>query len=41
VFEKSSPGEMKGQEMVETEEAKKWTEILENLSPKDFGKYRM
>jgi bifunctional DNase/RNase len=41
VFEKSSPGEMKGQEAVETEEAKKWTEILENLSPEDFGKYKM
>jgi len=24
-----------------TEEAKKWEEILENLSPEDFGKYKM
>lgn len=23
------------------EESKKWTEILENLSPEDFGKYKM
>jgi bifunctional DNase/RNase len=26
---------------VESKEAKKWTEILENLSPEDFGKYKM
>ncbi|MDL1956426.1 MAG: bifunctional nuclease family protein [Candidatus Desulfofervidus auxilii] len=29
------------QEGVESEEAKKWTELLENLSPDDFGKYKM
>jgi len=28
-------------EGIESEEAKKWTEILENLSPDDFGKYKM
>ena len=24
-----------------TEEGKKWQEILENLNPEDFGKYKM
>ncbi len=28
-------------ELVNTEEGKKWTEILENLASDDFGKYKM
>jgi len=40
VLEKSKQA-VQSQEGVENEEAKKWTEILENLSPDDFGKYKM
>ena len=28
-------------EAVKDDEGKKWTEILEGLSPEDFGKYKM
>lgn len=41
VFEKSANMDMKGAEMVEGEDAEKWTEILEKLNPDDFGKYKM
>ncbi len=41
VFEKSANIDMKGQEVVKTNDAKKWTEVLENLRPEDFGKYKM
>jgi len=41
VFEKSSRMDMSHQEAVQDDEAKKWTEILEGLSPEDFGKYKM
>jgi hypothetical protein len=41
VFEKSAKIEVSGQEVVQDEEGKKWTEILEGLSPEDFGKYKM
>ncbi|MEW5723788.1 MAG: bifunctional nuclease family protein [Thermodesulfobacteriota bacterium] len=43
VFEKSARVDLGGQaqEMVKDKEAKKWTEILEGLSPEDFGKYKM
>ena len=30
-----------GEQEITDEESKKWTEILENLSPEDFGKYEM
>ncbi|MDL1969564.1 MAG: DUF151 domain-containing protein [Candidatus Desulfofervidaceae bacterium] len=40
VLEKSKQA-AQTQEGVENEEAKKWTEILESLSPEDFGKYKM
>ena len=42
VFEKSAKVDMgAGQEVVKGKDAKKWTEILEGLSPEDFGKYKM
>lgn len=41
VFEKSARIDMAAQEAVKDEGAKKWTEILEGLSPEDFGKYKM
>jgi uncharacterized protein len=41
VFEKSARIDMSGQEAIKEEGAKKWTEILEGLSPEDFGKYKM
>ena len=43
VFEKSARIEspVEGQEVLKDDEAKKWTEILEGLSPEDFGKYKM
>jgi len=30
-----------GEQEITGEESEKWTEILENLSPEDFGKYKM
>ncbi|MFH1134858.1 MAG: bifunctional nuclease family protein [Pseudomonadota bacterium] len=41
VFEKSARVETTGQEAVKDKDAKKWTDILEGLSPEDFGKYKM
>lgn len=41
VFEKSAKMETGAKEAVTDQESKKWTEILENLSPDDFGKYKM
>ncbi|MBW1708998.1 MAG: bifunctional nuclease family protein [Deltaproteobacteria bacterium] len=41
VFEKSAHMDMRGKEAVKTDDAKKWTEVLENLRPEDFGKYKM
>jgi len=35
---RQAPG---SQERVKDEESKKWMEILQNLSPEDFGKYKM
>ena len=32
---------MSSEPEVKTEEGKKWQEILENLNPEDFGKYKM
>ncbi len=32
---------VKGEAELTDEEAKKWTEVLESLSPEDFGKYKM
>jgi bifunctional DNase/RNase len=41
VLEKSKKIETGGKAEIQDEEAKKWTDILENLSPEDFGKYKM
>jgi hypothetical protein len=41
VIEKSGRVEAESKPEVKDDEAKKWTEILENLSPEDFGKYKM
>ncbi|MDD3581115.1 MAG: bifunctional nuclease family protein [Desulfobacca sp.] len=41
VIQKSRRVDLRGQEVVTTEEGKKWTEILESLDPDDFGKYKM
>ncbi|MEW6267375.1 MAG: bifunctional nuclease family protein [Thermodesulfobacteriota bacterium] len=44
VFEKSARIDLSAQaaeEAVKDKDAKKWTEILEGLSPEDFGKYKM
>lgn len=41
VIQKSRRVDLRGQEVVTTEEGKKWTEILESLDPEDFGKYKM
>ena len=35
---RQAPG---SQERVKDEESKKWMEILQNLSPEDFGKYKI
>ncbi len=32
---------MRAEPEIKTEEGKKWQEILENLNPEDFGKYKM
>jgi bifunctional DNase/RNase len=41
VIRKSEKMETGGKAEIQDDEAKKWTEILENLSPEDFGKYKM
>ncbi|HYA02885.1 MAG TPA: bifunctional nuclease domain-containing protein [Syntrophobacteria bacterium] len=41
VLDKSKKIETGGKAEIQDEEAKKWTDILENLSPEDFGKYKM
>jgi bifunctional DNase/RNase len=41
VIEKSGRLESEAKVEIKDEEAKKWTEILENLSAEDFGKYKM
>lgn len=41
VIKRSKSLETGHKEEIKTEEAKKWTEILEKLSPEDFGKYKM
>lgn len=41
VIEKSRKIDLSQEDSTEEERRKKWTEILENLSPEDFGKYKM
>ncbi len=41
VIEKSKNVDMSHKAEVKSEEGKKWAEILERLSPEDFGKYKV
>ena len=41
VIQKSAKVETDGTAEIKDDEAKKWTDILENLSAEDFGKYKM
>jgi len=41
IFEKSQMVEGEYEVLNKTEEGKKWAEYLENLSPEDFGKYKV
>jgi bifunctional DNase/RNase len=41
VIEKSQQVELKAEPDDKSKEGKKWQEILENLNPEDFGKYKM
>ena len=41
VIEKSKQMDLKAEPVDKSEEGKKWQEILDNLNPEDFGKYKM
>jgi uncharacterized protein len=41
VIQKSKDVDLGAKEEIQTEEGKKWTEILESLNADDFGKYKM
>jgi len=41
VFQKSQKDQEQAEAVDNTEEGKKWAEYLENLSPEDFGKYKV
>jgi uncharacterized protein len=41
VMEKSKISQEQVEVLDESEEGKKWAEYLENLSPEDFGKYKV
>ena len=41
IIEKSQALETDAEMLDKTEEGKKWAEYLENLSPEDFGKYKV
>ncbi len=41
VIRKARRVDLTAKEAITTEDAKKWTEILESLDPDDFGKYKM
>ncbi len=41
VLQKARRVDLSAQEAITSEDAKKWTEILEGLDPEDFGKYKM
>jgi len=41
VLDLSQHAQPEGEAQVGTEEGKKWAEVLESLSPEDFGKYKM
>jgi bifunctional DNase/RNase len=41
VIQKARRVDLSAKEAITSEDAKKWTEILESLDPEDFGKYKM
>jgi hypothetical protein len=41
VIQKARRVDLTAKEAITSEDAKKWTEILESLDPDDFGKYKM
>ena len=41
VIKKARRVDLSAKEAITTDDAKKWTEILESLDPDDFGKYKM
>jgi bifunctional DNase/RNase len=41
VIDKSAPVDGKGEALDTSKEGKKWAEYLQNLSPDDFGKYKV
>ncbi len=41
VIDKSEHSHREGEPLDESEEGKKWAEYLQNLSPEDFGKYKI
>ena len=41
VITKSKSGEEDVEVLDQSEEGQKWAEYLENLSPEDFGKYKV
>jgi len=41
VIQKARRVDLSAKEAITTEDAKKWTEILEGLDPEDFGEYKM
>ena len=41
VIQKARRVDLSAKEAITTEDAKKWTEVLESLDPDDFGKYKM
>jgi bifunctional DNase/RNase len=41
VIEKSQQIELKAEPDDKSKEGKEWQEILKNLNPEDFGKYKM
>ncbi len=41
VIQKSKDVDLGSKEEIQSEEGKKWTEILESLTPEDFGKFKM
>ena len=41
VIQKARRVDLSAKEAITTEDAKKWTEVLEGLDPDDFGKYKM
>ena len=41
VVQRSKSGEAQPEVLDESEEGRKWAEYLKNLSPEDFGKYKV